>query len=1121
MTRLRLILRNLGYFRAANLAVIAGMGVATAVLTGALMVGDSVRGSLRALAVERLGPIEHVLYSSQFFPQGLAERISSLPEFREQYRSCVAGVLVRGGVTNASGTLRAAGVQIAGVEGTDWLRVPGGEAIINTELAGLVLSPVSSTIVVNVATAEDVPRDATFARRSRADLMVERPSLRVKEVAGSPGVLSHFSLAASQRTPRNAWMNLGDLQEAVGQPGRVNMLLVEGKGFEGASGGVGALNEMVRRVAGLGDYGLGMSGSRDGREAVLSSRSTYLSPAVAEAVAAAAKAIDVPIRRVSVYLANKVVKFEGGASGEAARPSSVLHYCIIAGIDSVDGQALGADEMAINEWTAEHLGAKRGDMIRFDYYHRESNGELKDVGAPVAFRVGRILPMTGLGADPTLTPVYKGFTDADTIGGWKAPQGVEINKKLVTAADEEYWEKHKASPKLFVNLETARGLWGNAFGDVTSVRVPAGSAGRFAEELLRRLDPGAAGLYFQPIKAEQLAAAGGGTDFAGLFVGFSFFLIGAAALLAAMLFRLAIEGRARQLGLLGAVGFSGSSLQRLAFVEGGILAVVGAVVGGPVGVGYTWVMVYGLRTWWVGAVGTTALHLHVEAGTLIAGLVASFITAMVAVYWAVRRISRSAPSALLSGAWSSQEMPIATGGGAGGVFRVFSAVHGSVGAVLAAVVLVVVGTTRPTAAEAAFPGAGALLLVAALLFTSSRLRAVGQRTSESAVRSVAILGFRNASRHGARSVLTMALIAFATFTLVVVASMRQSPLADTRDRQSGTGGYQLMLGADVALPGDLNTRKGRDLLALRDPDSPLLSRATFTSFRSWAGQDVSCLNLTRPTSPTILAAPRALIERRGFTFAGTISKSDNPWELLDSSSSGDVIPVVADNETATYILKLNLGETLPIRDELGRPRKLRLVATLAGSIFQSQLLMGERDFVRLFLTQSGFGTVLVECPNEDIGDLQRLLSTELDDFAVTVESTSARLARYQEVANTYLSTFEVLGSLGLMLGTIGLAVVLLRNLIERRAELALLSALGFRPAARLGLVLSENILLLVLGLLMGTGAALGAVLPSGRPLNYGQLWLTLSITLALGMLVLTIATVLAGRRIGPGDLRVE
>jgi ABC-type antimicrobial peptide transport system permease subunit len=163
----------------------------------------------------------------------------------------------------------------------------------------------------------------------------------------------------------------------------------------------------------------------------------------------------------------------------------------------------------------------------------------------------------------------------------------------------------------------------------------------------------------------------------------------------------------------------------------------------------------------------------------------------------------------------------------------------------------------------------------------------------------------------------------------------------------------------------------------------------------------------------------------------------------------------------------------------------------------------------------------VECPNEDIGDLQRLLSTELDDFAVTVESTSARLARYQEVANTFLSTFEVLGSLGLMLGTIGLAVVLLRNLIERRAELALLSALGFRPAARLGLVLSENILLLVLGLLMGTGAALGAVLPSGRPLNYGQLSLTLLITLALGMLVLTIATVLAGRRISPGDLRVE
>ena len=77
MTRLRLLLRNLHYFRAANLAVIAGMAIATAVLTGALLVGDSVRGSLRELAIQRLGPIDFALVAPRFFHESLAERLEA------------------------------------------------------------------------------------------------------------------------------------------------------------------------------------------------------------------------------------------------------------------------------------------------------------------------------------------------------------------------------------------------------------------------------------------------------------------------------------------------------------------------------------------------------------------------------------------------------------------------------------------------------------------------------------------------------------------------------------------------------------------------------------------------------------------------------------------------------------------------------------------------------------------------------------------------------------------------------------------------------------------------------------------------------------------------------------
>ena len=94
--------------------------------------------------------------------------------------------------------------------------------------------------------------------------------------------------------------------------------------------------------------------------------------------------------------------------------------------------------------------------------------------------------------------------------------------------------------------------------------------------------------------------------------------------------------------------------------------------------------------------------------------------------------------------------------------------------------------------------------------------------------------------------------------------------------------------------------------------------------------------------------------------------------------------------------------------------------------------------------------------------------------------------------NTYLATFQSLGGLGLLLGTIGLAVVQWRNVLERRGELALLRAAGF-PARMLAILVAlENVLLLVLGLGVGLLAALVAVLPHliGRgaavPLDLGR-----------------------------------
>jgi ABC-type antimicrobial peptide transport system permease subunit len=82
------------------------------------------------------------------------------------------------------------------------------------------------------------------------------------------------------------------------------------------------------------------------------------------------------------------------------------------------------------------------------------------------------------------------------------------------------------------------------------------------------------------------------------------------------------------------------------------------------------------------------------------------------------------------------------------------------------------------------------------------------------------------------------------------------------------------------------------------------------------------------------------------------------------------------------------------------------------------------------------------------------------------------------VENTYLGIFQALGGLGLLLGSLGLGIVVLRNVLERRNELALMQAVGFRSSQLQRLVLSEHWLLVVLGLVLGLGAAFSAISPA-------------------------------------------
>ena len=101
-----------------------------------------------------------------------------------------------------------------------------------------------------------------------------------------------------------------------------------------------------------------------------------------------------------------------------------------------------------------------------------------------------------------------------------------------------------------------------------------------------------------------------------------------------------------------------------------------------------------------------------------------------------------------------------------------------------------------------------------------------------AIASILHISSQIAGRNCGRSVLTIGLIAFASFVLVAVSAFKQSPPPNPDDRAGGTGGFQLILTAQNPLSGDLNLNPGARLFGMSTTQSPLFDHAKFVSMRS-------------------------------------------------------------------------------------------------------------------------------------------------------------------------------------------------------------------------------------------------------------------------------------------------
>jgi putative ABC transport system permease protein len=1132
----RLVFRSLRFYARTHFQVFLGTVFAASVLIGALAVGDSVKHSLRIQAENRLGRIDFAWTAGErFFRQSLAREIRL-----EDQRSRTQGqrpnadptiqiapvILIPGTAIAQGGQARANHVQIIGID-RDFsalarkappnLDLAPEEAAINRRLAAQLGVKPGDDLLLRVRLPSAMPSDAPLATIDQSAVALR---VRVKRQL-DPDELGDFALEANPSPPHNLFLPLAWLSEQLKLTNRANVMLAAVPRDASANDALlsvatnlpAKLNSALKRAWRLSDAGLELRALTNSGGWELRSERVFLEPEIETALAQFLRPETGQAEAVFSYFVNEL------KCGDRATP-----YSVVTALGHGVGMPLANDEMIINQWLADDLRAEAGSQVELTYYVLGPMRSLQELTS--VFRVRAIIPMTHPAATPDLMPDFPGLADAGSCRDWDP--GIPIDLKRIRPQDEAYWERYRGTPKAFITMPAAQRLWANRYGQITALRFPGkpaidlpppkdgskASTNRVELEspweriLSEKITPQVMGVQLLPIGQTGIAASRSSVDFGQLFLGLSFFLIIAALVLTTLLFVFGIEQRSEEIGTLKSLGFRPKDIRALWLREAGLVVFTGAGVGLLAGIAYARFLLQGLGSIWRGAVGGTGIEFNLSPATAGSGMAATVMLVFATLTFALHRVLRRSATELQRHTPAPQRTirPL--------VIRWLLA------ALLSAAGLSAVLWGKPErgmAAAGLFFGAGAALLLGTLTLVDAVWLRLETQAARHQVRWWRVAA-QNCVRRRVRSLAAAGVLACGIFLVLSVAANRHDPTADAGQRRSGTGGFALYGESALPILMDLNTADGRKQYAL---DEPKFNVVRFVSCRVRQGDDASCLNLNRAQQPRLLGVDiQELAGRQAFRFARLDSRIDpaQPWSALNLDLGPNEIPAVVDDTVLTWGLGKGLGDTLDYTDEHGQEFKLRFVGTLANSILQGSVLISQKAFIAKYPSISGARVFLVDVPPNDIDNLRNQLVFVLQDWGVELTPAANRLAEFSQVELTYLSIFGLLGGLGVLLGATGMGVMVMRNVLERRGELAILRAVGFSRSALRWLLVYEHGLILIAGSACGTIAALVAVAPTLRTSASDFPWVWIAV-LVLGSVVNGLFwTVIAAMTSTRGDL---
>lgn len=1057
MTASAFILRGLRHYRSAYLGVLLGSALGAMVLLGALFAGDSVKSTLRQIAEQRTGRTSLVLAGGEnFFRARLA---NDLPG--------TAPVLqLRSQVDTPSG--RSTGqVNLFGVTPEFWKFAPGNTTppaldksswAINRELARtLDLSP-GDTLVIRLGKPGLASRDAPLSGEPEELITIRGTVAEIRE----DDAMGRFNLQATQLPAPAIFLPIEALAAAIERPDSANLLLFQ----ENLT--TDEATALIHKSAQLADYGLSLLDVPLSSATEIRTDRIFLPTLIEEKL----RTLLPESRPVLTYLANTIA-----ANGKETP------YSMVTGIDpaavSFIPDDLAPDQIVLNSWEAEDLAAKPGDTVTLRYFTLGNGNQLVEKSSD--FRVHSIVPLEGAAADKLWMPDFPGIAEADNSADWTS--GLPLDLSRIRDKDETYWDDHRGTPKAFISHDAARAMWSNRWGNATSLRIRSGDipVPELENKILAALTPADAGLLIRDIATESASAASSPVDIASLFLSMSFFLILAAVALTAMLFRFNVEQRNHESGLLAALGIPAKKILRWRLLEGLVVVTIGSTLGALLAFAYTRGLLLFLESIWNRG-DERMFRFHAAPASIVVGIIGFIFLMMITIWFVTRRQAKRSASLRLE---SGSEEILRSGKSRARWIAPAAAIIG-----FAALL-----GSNMIGAQGAFFLAGFSFLIAGLAL----FRVVGTPRSSTSL-TIAHLARLNIARRPTRSLVVVGSLAAGLFLVVSVTAFQKHGGGDWQKRSAPSGGFAFWIETTTPVHRSSASDSTADILNLGDQRSKL---GDILPFRIGTGDDASCFNLNSVSRPRLLATDTSVLEQRGsFTIKSTALGIEPTWKSL---REGDTIRAFIDETTLMWVLKKKPGDRIDYTDEQGNTFPLEIAGTLTGSVFQGSFIVDEQRYLERFPSTGGYQLFLAETSN-DLTETRNILQRALTDLGATVTTTTQRLAAFNRVENTYISIFNVLGGLGVILGAAGLGIVTARNLAERQHEFTQLHQIGISRKIIRSLIVRETRQFILWAIGIGLIAAIISVLPA---LPATGLLTTLAWITALAILFLLTATTCA------------